>query len=299
MATTGTSAAHAQNSPGRLTVNSIMGSEGRYWLLIAPAVLLMLGFYFYPLARVLWMSFTFPTPGLGNYEDLIDNASVHRTLITTARIGVITTGLTLIFAYLISYVLVHAKPKVERIMFLGVLIPLWISALVRGFSWFILLRREGTINDVLISTGIIDTPLDLIWNELGVVIGMVHYMLPLGVLPIYANMRNIDTRCVAAARGLGASRGVAFRKVFLPLSMPGVIGAGILVFIYSLGFYVTPALLGGGKTLMIAEYIQLQIMDLVNWGRGAMLATTLLVTILLLLGVMSRIIDLRGLFGGK
>ena len=284
MATTGTSAAHAQNSPGRLTVNSIMGSEGRYWLLIAPAVLLMLGFYFYPLARVLWMSFTFPSPGLGNYEDLIDNASVHRTLITTARIGVITTGLTLLFAYLISYVLVHAKPKVERIMFLGVLIPLWISALVRGFSWFILLRREGTINDVLISTGIIDTPLDLIWN---------------GVLPIYANMRNIDTRCVAAARGLGASRGVAFRKVFLPLSMPGVIGAGILVFIYSLGFYVTPALLGGGKTLMIAEYIQLQIMDLVNWGRGAMLATTLLVTILLLLGVMSRIIDLRGLFGGK
>jgi putative spermidine/putrescine transport system permease protein len=128
-------------------------------------------------------------------------------------------------------------------------------------------------------------------------IGMVHYMLPFGILPIYANMRDIDQRCVSAARGLGATRGVAFRKVFLPLSIPGVIGAGILVFMFSLGFFVTPAILGGGKTLMIAEYIKVQILEIVRWGVGAMLAAVLLIAIGLLLAVLNRIVDLRKLFG--
>jgi putative spermidine/putrescine transport system permease protein len=182
-------------------------------------------------------------------------------------------------------------------MLLGVLVPLWISVLVRAFAWFVLLRREGLINNVLISTGVIDTPLSLIWNETGVLIGMIHYMLPFGILPIYANMRDIDQRCVAAARGLGASRAVAFRQVFLPLSMPGVVGAGILVFIFSLGFFVTPAILGGGKTLMIAEYIKVQILEIVRWGVGSMLAGTLLIIIGALLVALARVVDLRKLFG--
>ncbi|MFD1910663.1 ABC transporter permease [Halodurantibacterium flavum] len=270
----------------------------RYWLLIAPAMVAMVVFYLYPIGRVLVMSVTVPQTGLDNYALLGSSSAIHRMIWTTARIGVITTAITLILGYAISYALVHSRPATQRIMFLCVLIPLWISALVRAFAWFILLRRDGLINAGLLEIGLISTPLNLIWNELGVIIGMVHYMLPLGVLPIYANMRNIDARVMAAARGLGASRMTTFRRIYLPLSMPGVLGAGILVFIYSLGFYVTPALLGGGKTLMIAEYIRAQILDLVRWGTAAMLATSLLIVIGLLMAVMSRIVDLRKLFGG-
>ena len=272
-------------------------AAGRYWLLIAPALAMMIVFYLYPISRVLWMSVTEPQPGLDNFALLATSASIHRMLLTTARISITTTVITLVLAYVVSYVLVHSSERVQRWMFLGVLVPLWISVLVRAFAWFVLLRREGLINTALLSTGVIDSPLSLIWNETGVMIGMVHYMLPFGILPIYANMRDIDQRCIAAARGLGATRGVAFRKVFLPLSMPGVVGAGVLVFIFSLGFFVTPAILGGGKTLMIAEYIKVQILEIVRWGIGTMLAATLLIVICGLLMVLSRMVDLRKLFG--
>ena len=270
----------------------------RYWLLIAPALAMMLVFYVYPIGRVLVMSVTVPAPGLANYELLLTSQAIRRVLWTTARICVVTTAITLLLGYVVSYVLVNGRASVRRLLFLGVLIPLWISALVRAFSWFVLLRREGLVNSTLISLGAIERPLDLIWNELGVVIGMVHYMLPLAILPIYAGMRNIDPKLMAAARGLGARSATAFRRVYLPLSMPGVAGAGILVFIYSLGFYVTPALLGGGRTIMVAEYIRAQILDLVRWGPAAMLATTLLLAIVLLLVLVGRLVNLRKLFGG-
>ena len=128
-------------------------------------------------------------------------------------------------------------------------------------------------------------------------VGMIHYMIPFAVLPLYSNMRTIDLRLVAAARGLGAGPVAAFRKVFLPLSMPGIVGAGILVFIFSLGFYVTPAILGGGRVLMVAEYIGVQILSVLRWGTGAMLATTLLVSVLLLMATLARVVNLRRLFG--
>ena len=112
------------------------------------------------------------------------------------------------------------------------------------------------MNQGLQAAGIIEAPLALVWNELGIVIGMVHYMVPYAVLPILASMREIDPRLLAAARGLGASRRAAFLRVFLPLSLPGLVAAGVLVFIFSLGFYITPAILGGGKTLMAAEWIK-------------------------------------------
>jgi len=169
--------------------------------------------------------------------------------------------------------------------------------LVRAFAWVTLLRRQGLINEALMGAGLIDEPLRLIWNEFGIAVGMVHYMIPYAVLPLYASMRDIDPRLVPAARGLGASRFEAFRRVFLPLTRPGIIAATVLVFIFSLGFYVTPAILGGGRTLMIAEYIKLQILDLIRWGLGTMMASTLLAAIVLLLWVMSRIVDIRRVFG--
>jgi putative spermidine/putrescine transport system permease protein len=274
-----------------------LGASLPWWLLILPALVLMLVFYAYPLAEVLWISVTEPEPGLGNYERLFTSAAVQRVWMTTLRICVITTVITLLCGYVVAYAISSAPPKMQRWMFLLVLLPLWISVLVRAFAWVTLLRRQGLINEALMGAGLIDEPLRLIWNEFGIAVGMVHYMIPYAVLPLYASMRDIDPRLVPAARGLGASRFEAFRRVFLPVTRPGIIAATVLVFIFSLGFYVTPAILGGGRTLMIAEYIKLQILDLIRWGLGTMMASTLLIAILLLLAVMSRIVDIRRVFG--
>jgi putative spermidine/putrescine transport system permease protein len=153
------------------------------------------------------------------------------------------------------------------------------------------------VNNTLMNAGVITEPLPLVWNEFGIIVGMVHYMVPFAVLPMLASMREIDPRLLAAARGLGATRGQVFRQVFLPLSKPGILAACVLVFIFSLGFYITPAILGGGKTLMVAEWISLQILDLIRWGLGTMMATVLIFTIILTLVVFARIVDLRRIFG--
>ncbi len=270
-----------------------------FGLLVAPALLFASAFYFFPIAQVLWISVTEPSPGLGNYAQLFTSRSIARVLATTARICVITTVITLFCSYAVAYALTHARPAVQRLLTIGVLLPLWVSVLVRAFAWMTLLRREGVINSALMSAGIIDQPLPLIWNEFGVILGMVHYMLPYGILPMAVQMRQIDPALSAASRGLGAGAFETFRRVFLPLSLPGLIGAGVLVFIFSLGFYVTPVLLGGGRTIMVAEYISSQIMDLLRWGTGTMLATTLILAIMLSLALLSRIVNLRQLFGAK
>ena len=276
-----------------------MNDRRSAWLLIAPALLLVGVIYFLPLARVLAISVMEPEPGLGNYALLFTSAPIQRVLGTTLRICVFTTSITLVLAYVVAYVLTHAKPTAQRLMMLGVLLPLWMSVLVRAFAWVTLLRRQGLVNNALIGMGAIDEPLALMWNEIGVTIGMVHYMLPLGILPLWAAMRDIDGRVLAASRGLGASATQTFVRVFLPLSLPGVIGAGLLVFIFSLGFFITPAILGGGKTIMVAEYINVQIHESLRWGVGTMIASTLVATIFTLMFTLSRLVDLRSLFGAK
>ncbi len=268
-----------------------------WWWLIMPAFLLLVVFYLAPILQVLAISVTEPEPGLGNYERLFTSGAVQRVIVTTLRICLITTVLALLLGYAIAYAITLASPRARGWWILAVLVPLWISVLVRAFAWVTLLRRQGLVNNTLMEAGIISEPLPLVWNEFGIVVGMVHYMVPFAVLPMLASMREIDPRLLAAARGLGASRGAVFRRVFLPLSLPGVIAAGVLVFIFSLGFYITPAILGGGKTLMVAEWIGLQILDLIRWGLGTMMATMLVVAILVTLAVFSRIVDLRRIFG--
>jgi len=278
-------------------VNRSWRSEIGWFALILPAFLLMTVFYIAPILQVLAISFTEPQPGLGNYERLFTSESIHRVIVTTLRICLITTVLALLLGYAMSYTIALASPRARRWWILAVLVPLWISVLVRAFAWVTLLRRQGLVNNTLLEAGIIAEPLALVWNEFGIVVGMVHYMVPYAVLPMLASMREIDPRLLSAARGLGASRNAVFARVFLPLSLPGLIAAGVLVFIFSLGFYITPAILGGGKTLMVAEWIGLQILDLIRWGLGTMMATMLVVSILTTLAIFSRIVDLRRIFG--
>lgn len=275
-----------------------MRRDTGWWLLIAPAFLLLTLVYITPIVQVLAISVMEPSPGLDNYGRLFTSESVQRVIVTTLRICIITTAIALLLGYGLAYVIALASERARRWWLLAVLVPLWISVLVRAFAWVTLLRRQGVINEGLMATGIITEPLALVWNETGIIIGMVHYMVPYAVLPMLAAMREVDPRLLAAARGMGASRGLTFNRVFLPLSMPGVIAAGVLVFIFSLGFYITPALLGGGRTLMVAEWIKLQILDLLRWGLGAMMATVLVIAILATLAVFSRLVNLRRLFGG-
>ncbi|MBV8166764.1 MAG: ABC transporter permease [Alphaproteobacteria bacterium] len=265
-------------------------------LTVGPLAALAL-LYLYPLATVLWLSVTVPTPGVGNFAALASSAAVQRIVLTTLRVCLTTTVLALAIGYLIAYAALHVRPRHAAAMLFVVLLCFWLSVLIRAFAWLMLLQSRGVVNATLMAWGVIDAPLALVRNELGVVIGMVHYMVPYAVLPLYANMKGIDGRLVPAARGLGANRWQAFWRVYLPQSAPGLAAAGILVFIFSLGFYVTPALLGGGKTVMIAEYVSVQILDALNWGVGSMLAATLLATVVLLLATVSRVTNLGRLFG--
>ncbi|MFN7001726.1 MAG: ABC transporter permease, partial [Elioraea tepidiphila] len=180
----------------------------------------VLVFYVAPIAQVLTISVTEPEPGLGNYERLFTSPAVQRVILTTLRICVITTAIALLLGYAIAYAITLASPRARGWWILAVLVPLWISVLVRAFAWVTLLRRQGLVNNTLLELGVIAEPLPLVWNEFGIIVGMVHYMVPFAVLPMLASMREIDPRLLAAARGLGASRGEVFRRIFLPLSMP-------------------------------------------------------------------------------
>jgi len=270
-----------------------------YWFLLAAPLFLLAFFYLYPLAKVLWLSVTVPTPGLSNFAKLGTSDAIHKIIGTTARLSAITTVISLFLGYVVAYAVLHVRTRHGEWLLFFVLLSFWLSVLVRAFGWLTLLQNRGLVNTLLIDWGVIDTPLALVRNEFGVVLGMVHYMVPYAALPLYANMKGIDPRLVPAARGLGAGPIEAFVKVYLPMSLPGLISAAILVFVFSLGFYVTPALLGGGKTIMIAEYIAVQITDTLNWGVATMLATSLLLTVFGILAAMAFFVDLRKVFGVK
>ena len=277
----------------------LTSQRNTYWLLIAPAVLLMLIFYIYPLFQVLWISVTEPYPGLQNYEALLTRPLLHRIWLTTLRICAITTIITVVLGYLVAYAMVHVKETQRAWMLFCILLTFWLSVLIRAFAWVMLLRNEGLVNQGLMALGLISEPLPLVRNEFGVIVGMVHFMLPLAVLPIFSNMTGIDARYVSAARGLGASPWVAFRHIYLPLSKPGLIAATILVFVFSLGFFITPAILGGGKVVMISEYIRVSFEETLRWGQATMLASTLLFAVLLTLALVARFVDLKKVFGAR
>jgi putative spermidine/putrescine transport system permease protein len=263
-------------------------------LFLLPPLLFIGIFFIFPVIKILLVSVTDPEFGFGNYRLLIDNPALRRVFLTTIRIAGVTTLISVLVGYLLAYRMHVAKPTELRIIIFGLMFPLWTSVLVRAFAWVALLQNNGVINSALLGVGVTDHPLAMIRNELGVVIGMVHVMIPYATLPIYSAMRAVDPRLSQAARSLGAPPWSTFWRVFLPLTLPGV-GAGmILVFITSIGFYVTPIVLGGGKVVMIAEYISVQITETLRWGLGSMLATVLLAVVLLFVVSFRRLTLLNG-----
>ena len=279
-------------------MNSLSRNVNPYWLLVLPFLAAVVVLYLGPIANILWLSVTDPKPGLGNYARLFESDSLIRIIMTTLRTCVITTIVSVALGYLVAYTVVHALAREKAWMLTFVLLSFWISVLVRTFAWIMLLGNNGVVNNALTDIGLISEPIAFMRNELGVLIGMVQYMIPYAVLPLLANMQGLDPRVMQASRSLGASGLQTFLRVYLPLTKPGIIAAALLVFIISLGFYVTPAILGGGKVLMIAEYISVQILVTLRWGTAAMLAALMLGGVLVLLAIMNRFMNLGTIFGG-
>lgn len=261
-------------------------------------MLMVVALYLGPILNILWLSVTDPEPGFSNYAKLTEGDALIRIVWTTVRICIITTLFSVIFGYSIAYAMVHCHQRQKTYMLTLLLVSFWISILVRTFAWLMLLGRKGLVNVTLEDIGLIAEPVAFMRNELGVLIGMVHYMIPYAVLPLLVSMQSIDQRVMDASRNLGASGSQTFWRVYLPMTMPGLVASTLLVFILSLGFYVTPAVLGGGKVLMVAEYISVQLLVTLKWGTAAMLAAIMLIGVLVMLWIMSRFMKLSTVFGG-
>ncbi len=236
---------------------------------------------------------------LAHYQRLATDPVYLRSMIVTLRIACIVTLLAVLIGYPVAYVLSQARGHWAALGLTLVMIPFWTSLLVRTYAWLVLLQRQGVVNKALVASGIVDEPLYLVHNELGTVIGMVHVLLPLLVLPLYANMKRMDMGLMRAAASLGSSSTYAFWRVYFPLSLPGLGAGAMLVFVLSLGFYITPAVLGGGKTLMVSILIERNVNLFFEWGAASSLAMLFAGVVLLLFWLLSRLLPIEQLFGGR
>lgn len=208
----------------------------------------------------------------------------------TLGMAALITLLCALLGYPLAYVLARARPAVRNLLLIFVLLPFWTSLLVRTAAWMTLLQSNGIINRALVWIGLVDTPLELLYTRFSTVLAMTHILLPFMVLPLFSVMRGINPAYMQAALSMGARPIQAFLKVYLPLSVPGLSAGALLVFIISIGYYITPALLGGTDGQMIANLIAFHMQESNNWGLAAALGGLLLVTILSLYWVYERLI---------
>lgn len=248
--------------------------------LSSPALAIVLVLMVFPIGWLLSLSFVETSGALGfeNYMLFFAEPAYVQMFVNTFIIAFVVTALCLALGYPVAYLLSILPPRWSGVLMLAVLVPFWTSTLVRTFSWLIILQRNGLVNKALVWSGIVERPIPLVHNMTGTIIGMVHIMVPFLVLPLYASMKAIDHNLMRAAASVGSTPAQAFFRVFLPLSMPGLIAGTIMVFVMCLGFYITPAILGGGKVKMIAQRIEEAISLYPTWGPAAALAVVLLLT---------------------
>lgn len=245
------------------------------WFALPPEIVLA-AFFLWPIVLVIFRSFTDPEFGVQNYVHVLTAGPYLEVLWLTIKTATVVAVLCLILAYPVAYVMSKAQGGLLNFLAALVIIPLWTSVVIRSYAWMVVFQRRGILNQLLVSANFTDGPLNFIPGTLAVHVGMVHIMLPFMILPLLSNMRAIDRSLLLAANVLGASPFQGFMKVFLPLSMPGVTAGFVLVFMMSLGFFVTPALLGGPSQMMAAVLIEQQANAQLNWGLASALSTVLL-----------------------
>ena len=265
--------------------------------LLAPALALLGGVMVWPLADLIMRSFAAPEGAFVFYARLIEVPSYVQILFRTLMFSAGTALICLILGYPVAYKLTTATPLTRGIIFVCILLPFWTNLLVRSYGWILILNPRGMINQGLMALGLIETPLELVYNTTGVLIGMSQIMLPYMILPLYAVMTRLDPRMVRAARSLGAGPVTTFLKIYFPLTLPGVMAGVLLVFTISLGFFVVPALLGGARGLMLAQLIEFNINGALNWGMASALSTALLATTLVLYWIGDRFFNLGAIWG--
>ncbi len=267
----------------------------------APALVLVLLGLILPVGWLFYLS-AFDDAGAvsaENYLRLVRQPSYSRILLTTFEISILTTAICVAGGYLLAYMLAQMPRRGAAIGMVAVLMPFWTSILVRTYAWLVLLQRDGLVNRLGEWLGFWQTPLPLVYNVTGTVIGLVHIMLPFMVLPLYGSMRAIDRDYVKAAASLGASPISVFWRVYFPLSAPGLAAGSVMVFILCLGSYVTPAMLGGGKVIMVANAIANNIELFFNWGAASAIGVVLLAMIFVLLFFGTRVTRLERILGPR
>ncbi len=268
--------------------------------LLTPSLLLITVVVFIPVGWLFWLSLFGDAGQLSweNYARMIDRSSYVKTFETTFVVSFAVTFVCVILGYPLAYMLSQLPGRAVNICLLFVIMPFWTSVLVRTYAWLVLLQRNGLINTWLMDLGVISEPLQFAHNFTGVVIAMSHIMLPYLVLPLYASMTAIDRDLLRAAMNLGASPLASFRQVFFPLSVPGLTAGIILVFVLCLGFFVTPALMGGGRVIMWAMRMESTVRLFANWGAASALGVALLFVTLGCLYCIYKLLGSRRLVAG-
>lgn len=261
---------------------------------LAPLLAFLLVFFLYPVAQVLSLSLA---PGESPFRELL-TAPVYRAVLwRTFRVSLTVTLACLVLGYPVAYMAAAARRPWAGLVLTLAVMPFWISVLGRSFTWLVLLQRNGVVNQALQGLGLTREPLPLVYNAFGVYVGMVHVLLPFMILSLYSVLRGIDGALLRAAAGLGATEWQAFRHVYLPLSLPGVAAGGVLVFVMGLGFFITPALLGGGQVTLVAMLIETHVHATLNWSLASALSVVLLAATLLVLVPSYRAFGLDRAFG--
>jgi putative spermidine/putrescine transport system permease protein len=269
-------------------------------LLVVPAIaFLVLGFVV-PLV----LFFVETLSEIGSVSDIVDEAltittsrEVVNALFTTNWIALLVTLLTVLAGYPIAYFLANSERLRFTLVLFCIIVPYFTSVIVRTYSWMVLLGRNGIINQLLLATGLVDQPVALLYNKLGIVIGMTYVLLPYMILTLYAAMKAIDSSFMRAAHALGASRTYAFLRIYLPLSVHGVLSGCLIVFILAIGFFITPALMGGPKDVMIAMLIERSVELMLDWPSAAIMSLLLLAVTLALYAIYYRVTDVRRMMG--
>lgn len=262
------------------------------WMAL-PGVLLIAVLFLYPFIETAIKSFVDPSPA--NYAIFAESAAYRKSLLTTFKTAFLVSLSSLVLAYPYAYAMYKVGPRTRAVLGFLVLLPFGTSLLVRTYAWTVWLQDNGIVNKVLHALGLTDSPIPMIRTTFAVTVGMTHALLPFMVFPIYAAMTRVPTDLVPAALSLGGSKTFAFRRVFLPLTMPGVMAGMLLVFVLSLGYYITPALLGSPRDGMLSELIVNQVSTQLNFGIGAAIGMVLMVLTLVALFFGTRLVKFSDL----
>lgn len=280
-----------QNKVSSLVVQFRRGQSAKSYppavslVLISPLIALLLVGFVYPVARLVELSFA---NGAEPYFRLIKGDLYIGVLTDTIVISAAVAALCLLLGYPVALAMARLKRKTALLVTACVFVPLWTSILIRSYAWVVLLQRNGLVNDLMQATGLSEAPLRLLYTQGAVILAMTHVLLPFAVLPIQATLRSLPADLTRAASNLGATPIRAFLLITLPLSLPGVFAGTLLCFVLALGFYITPALVGGPSSMMMATLIGQQTLVVLDWPFAAALSTLLLTVTLLLVAVFRR-----------